>query len=122
MTSGEEAHWELTLYVNGAGPRSSAAIETVRRLCDTELSGRFELSVYDAAEHPAAALRDNILALPTLIKHQPTPRRYVVGDLADVERLRAALDLGPPAPQSAPQSAPWSPSRAPEASTADGIS
>jgi circadian clock protein KaiB len=114
MTSREEAHWELTLYVNGAGPRSSAAIETVRRLCDTELSGRFELSVYDAAEHPAAALRDNILALPTLIKHHPTPRRYVVGDLADVERLRAALDLGTPPPQSPP-------SLAPEASTADGI-
>jgi circadian clock protein KaiB len=125
MVTGEEAHWVLTLYVNGAGPRSSAAIDTVRRLCDTELSGRFELTVYDAAEHPAAARRDNILALPTLIKHQPAPRRYVVGDLVDVERLRAALDLGPPAPHSAPQSAPqsatWSPSRAPEASTADGI-
>jgi circadian clock protein KaiB len=117
MVTGEEAHWVLTLYVNGAGPRSSAAIDTVRRLCDTELSGRFELTVYDAAEHPAAARRDNILALPTLIKHHPTPRRYVVGDLVDVERLRAALDLG----QSATQSAPWSPSRAPEASTADGI-
>jgi circadian clock protein KaiB len=98
MTPGEEAHWELTLYVNGVGPRSSAAIETIRRLCDTELSGRFELSVYDAAEHPAAARRDNILALPTLIKQTPAPRRYVVGDLADVERLRSALDLGPSLP------------------------
>jgi circadian clock protein KaiB len=109
MTSGDEARWELTLYVNGAGPRSSAAIDIVRRLCDTELTGRFELSVYDAAEHPAAAVRDNILALPTLVKHTPSPRRYVVGDLADVERLRAALDLGPQPPQSS------------EATSAEGI-
>ena len=40
MASGHEARWELTLYVNGAGPRSSAAIEIVRRLCDTELTGQ----------------------------------------------------------------------------------
>jgi circadian clock protein KaiB len=96
MVSGDDARWELALYVNGASPRSSAAIEVVRQLCDNELSGRFELSVYDAAEHPAAAARDNILALPTLVKLNPPPRRYVVGDLADVDRLRAALDLGAP--------------------------
>jgi circadian clock protein KaiB len=98
MTAHDDARWELTLYVNGAGPRSSAAIDVVRQLCDTELTGRFELSVYDAAEHPAAAARDHILALPTLVKHTPTPRRYVVGELADVDRLRAALDLGAPSP------------------------
>jgi circadian clock protein KaiB len=91
----DDARWELTLYVNGAGPRSSSAIDVVRRLCDAELTGRFELSVYDAVDHPDAVARDRILALPTLVKQTPTPRRYVVGDLADVERLRAALDLGP---------------------------
>jgi circadian clock protein KaiB len=105
MTADDDTHWELTLYVNGAGPRSSAAIDIVRQLCDAELTGRFELSVYDAAEHPAAAARDNILALPTLVKHTPTPRRYVVGDLADVERLRSALDLGPAPPTPEPSKA-----------------
>jgi circadian clock protein KaiB len=105
MAADDDSHWELTLYVNGAGPRSSAAIEIVRRLCDAELTGRFELSVYDAAEHPAAAARDNILALPTLVKQNPMPRRYIVGDLADVERLRAALDLGAPSLSPGPSKA-----------------
>ena len=95
MSQGEDTQWELTLYVHGAGPRSAAAIEVVRQFCDAELTGRFELSVFNAADHPADVVRDNILALPTLVKQNPEPRRYVVGDLSDVERLRRALDLGP---------------------------
>jgi len=91
----EQPHWALTLYVSGAGPRSAAAIDLVRRLCDAELKGRFELAVYDAADHPEQVVRDRVLALPTLIKSTPAPRRYVVGDLTDIDKLRDALDLGP---------------------------
>ena len=81
--------------MSGAGPRSAAAIDLVRQLCDAELEGRFELAVYDAADHPAEVVRDRVLALPTLVKTTPEPRRYVVGDLSDLDRLRDALDLGP---------------------------
>ena len=101
MTAGQhphggDAHWSLTLYVSGAGPRSSAAIGIVRDLCDAELSGRFDLTVLDAADHPHDVVRDHILALPTLVKKAPEPRRYVVGDFTDLAKLREALDLGEP--------------------------
>ena len=85
--------WALTLYVSGASPHSAQALETVRRLCDEELPGQVELLVVDVAENPDLAARDHIVAVPTLVKRLPAPPRQLVGDLADVDRLRAGLDL-----------------------------
>ena len=94
---GEELpRWFLTLYVSGASPRSAQALETVRRLCDEELPGQVELQVVDVADEPALAARDRIVAVPTLVKRLPAPPCQLVGNLADVDRLRAGLDLSPP--------------------------
>lgn len=94
-TAGGPARWSLTLYVSGASPRSTAALETVRRICDEELVGRVDLRIVDVTEEPARLLADQVMAVPTLVKHQPLPLRRLVGDLSDVGRVRAGLDLGP---------------------------
>ena len=97
MTDGasDEARWRLTLYVNGASPRSAEAIVTVRTICDEDLAGVVDLTVLNAADHPKMVLQDHILALPTLVKHSPFPLRQLVGNLTDAKRVRAALDLAP---------------------------
>lgn len=87
--------WRLTLYVNGASPRSAEAIVTVRTICDEDLAGLVDLKVVNAPDHPAMVLDDHILALPTLVKHSPMPLRHLVGQLTDAKRVRAALDLAP---------------------------
>jgi len=87
--------WSLTLYVSGASPRSTEAIETVRRICDEDLATMVDLNVVNATDHPALVTRDHILALPTLVKHAPEPQRHLVGDLADLQRVRLGLDLEP---------------------------
>jgi len=92
----EQPRWSLTLYVSGASTHSGQALETVRRLCDEELAGQVELEVVDVADEPALAARDRIVAVPTLVKRLPPPPRQLVGDLADVDGLRARLDLSPP--------------------------
>lgn len=94
--------WSLTLYVSGASPRSAEAISTVRRICDEDLPGRFDLNVIDAASNPALVFEDHIVAIPTLVKHAPPPMRHIVGDLTDSERVRRGLDLGPPRPRGRP--------------------
>ena len=99
--AGGAPRWSLTLYISGASPRSAAALDTVRRICDEELAGRVQLQVVDVAEEPAAVLSARILAIPTLVKRLPAPPRQLVGDLADAARVRAGLDLGP-APRAAP--------------------
>ena len=96
MTSAadEQPRWSLTLYVSGASPRSAQALDTVRRLCDEDLAGQVQLEVVDVADEPGLAGRDGIVAVPTLVQRLPGPPRLLVGDLADVDRLRAELDLG----------------------------
>ena len=96
MTGAEPAdRWSLTLYINGASPRSIHAIENARRLCAEELDGEVDLEIIDVQQHPAAVVQDNILAAPTLVRHMPAPLRQLVGDLSDATRVRLALDLGP---------------------------
>ncbi|TFV78338.1 circadian clock protein KaiB [Blastococcus sp. CT_GayMR19] len=95
----DSPHWSLRLYVSGASPHSAQALETVRRLCDEELAGQVELEVVDVADEPDLAARDRIVAVPTLVRRLPPPPRQLVGDLADVDRVRAGLDLGPPPSQ-----------------------
>jgi circadian clock protein KaiB len=87
--------WSLTLYVSGASPRSAEAISTVRRICDEDIPGRFDLSVVDAATNPRLVFDDHIVAVPTLVKRTPPPLRHLVGNLTDVERVRRGLDLAP---------------------------
>lgn len=107
-TAGGPVRWSLTLYVSGASPRSAAALATIRRICDDELRGRVDLRVVDVTEEPARLLGDQVMAIPTLIKHEPAPLRRLVGDLADEQRVRAALDLEPrtAAPGEPPRSEP----------------
>ena len=94
--------WRLTLYVNGASPRSVEAIVTVRTICDEDLAGDVDLTIVNAVDHPAMVVEDHILALPTLVKHSPIPLRQLVGNLTDAERVRAALDLSPQGPVASP--------------------
>jgi circadian clock protein KaiB len=87
--------WTLILYVDGASTSSIHAIETVRRVCDEELGGHVDLEVIDVRRQSARAARDQIVAVPTLIKRFPSPPRRIVGDLSDSSWLRLALDTGP---------------------------
>lgn len=87
--------WRLTLYVSGTSPQSSAAVETLRRICDEELRGRVDLQIMDISDAGAQAADDGILVVPTLVKRMPAPPRKIVGDLSDIASVRTALDLQP---------------------------
>lgn len=84
----------LTLYVSGASANSTAALDTIRRICDEELAGEVELQVVEVHDQPALVIQDRILAVPTLVKRLPEPLRQLVGNLADEVRVRQGLDLG----------------------------
>jgi circadian clock protein KaiB len=88
-----EPHYDLTLFVNGASDLSARAIADARTMCEAHLGGRHALAVVDIHEDPAAALRSQVLAAPTLVKNQPLPVRRVVGDLSDPTKVRQALEL-----------------------------
>jgi len=85
----------LRLYVTGMTPRSSRAIENVKKICDGELKGRCDLEVIDIYQRPMLAKGEQIIAVPTLVKKLPLPLRRFIGDLSDAERILLGLDLKP---------------------------
>jgi len=83
----------LRLYVTGATPASTRAIEKVRTVCEEHLQGRYELEVIDIYQTPALAKDHQIIATPTLVKILPAPLRRFIGDLSKVEKILFGLDL-----------------------------
>ena len=86
---------KLTLYVTGHTQRSDRAIANLRRICEEELKGRYELEIIDVLEQPQLAEEQKILATPTLIKDLPPPLKRLIGDLSDKERVLLGLDINP---------------------------
>ena len=87
------AKFLLKLFVAGADLRAQAAIGNLRRICDEELAGQYELQIIDVLEQPEEAEHAKILATPTLIKQLPPPLRRVIGDLSDKDRLLLGLEI-----------------------------
>jgi circadian clock protein KaiB len=96
---GESAmdRYALRLYVTGTTVRSVRAIANIRRICQKHLRGQYELEVVDIFQRPQLAAGQQILALPTLVKTRPLPRRRMIGDLSDTDRVLMSLDLKPTA-------------------------
>lgn len=81
--------------MNGASPRAATAIENLRRICEDELQGQYDLEIIDVLDQPEAAEIDRVLATPTLIKQLPPPLRRVIGDLSDRDKVLLGLEVRP---------------------------
>ncbi len=90
-----KAEWRLRLYVAGRTTKSVAALDNLRRVCETHLAGRYDIEVIDLLENPRLAAGDQILAVPTLVRKVPEPIRKIIGDLSNEERLLVGLDIQP---------------------------
>ena len=90
--AGEEKYL-LRLYITGLTPRSTQAIENIKKICEEKLKGNYELEVIDIYQQPALAKDEQIIAVPALIKKLPLPLRKLVGDMSDTERILFGLDL-----------------------------
>lgn len=91
----EEDCYVLRLYVAGTTPRSARAIANIRKICDEQLQGRYDLEVIDIYQQPDAADQGQIIAVPTLIKKLPNPLRRIIGDLSDREQVIVGLGIKP---------------------------
>ena len=87
--------YNLRLYVAGQTPKSIAAIANLKRLCEQHLPGRYNIDVVDLMQDPTLAQRDQIVAIPTLIRQLPEPIRRIIGDLSNSDRVLIGLDIEP---------------------------
>jgi len=95
MNNGPRGTWRLRLYVAGQTPKSITALANLKRLCELHLAGRYRIEVVDLLSQPHLARRDDIVVVPTLVRHLPAPMRKIIGDLSNMERVLAGLDILP---------------------------
>ena len=85
--------WRLRLYVAGETSRSVIALANLKNICEAHLKGSYSIEVIDLLEHPHLAKRDQIFAIPTLIRKLPTPMKKIIGDLSVTERVLVGLEM-----------------------------
>lgn len=91
----EAKQWHLRLYIAGQTPKSVAALANLRKICDEHMSGQYEVEVIDLMVNPHLAQKDQIVAIPTLVRQLPEPLKRIIGDLSNTQRVLIGLDLQP---------------------------
>jgi circadian clock protein KaiB len=89
-----QAKYVLRLYVSGSTLKSARAVENIKRICEQYLKNRYDLEVIDIYQQPNLARDEQIVAVPTLIKRLPPPRRRLIGDMSNPKKVLFGLDLG----------------------------
>jgi circadian clock protein KaiB len=83
----------LRLFITGATPNSLRAVSNIKNICERYLAGIYSLEIIDVYLDQARAAKEQIVALPMLIKIQPVPQRKLIGDLSNTEKVLEALSI-----------------------------
>ncbi|RZJ56192.1 MAG: circadian clock protein KaiB [Flavobacterium sp.] len=84
---------KFILFVAGMSVKSGHAIENLRVICDTYLEDNYELEIIDISRDREQAVIHQIVAIPTLLKISPWPKRIILGDLSDREKVLRILNI-----------------------------
>ncbi|HET7746655.1 MAG TPA: response regulator [Vicinamibacteria bacterium] len=74
---------ELVLHVSAGSMASARASQVARGVIERYPPARVRLTIVDLADDPRPAEEDHVVFTPTLVKRQPEPPLWVVGDLGD---------------------------------------
>ena len=89
----KEERFVLRLYIAGQTSTSMRAFTNLKRICEEHLANRYQIEIIDLLQNPQLARGDQILAVPTLVRHLPEPVKKIIGDLSNTERVLVGLDL-----------------------------
>jgi circadian clock protein KaiB len=90
---GPETRYVLRLYEAGASVNSVRAIANLKAICEAHLADRYDLEIIDVHLDESIAQRDQIIALPLLVRTQPAPERRLIGDMSDTQKVLRGLGL-----------------------------
>src|SRR5688500_17362168 len=81
----------LKLFITGATPNSTRAVENLKHICEHHIKGKYSLEIIDVYQQKAIAEEEQLIALPFLIKKWPLPERRMIGDLSDTNKVLKGL-------------------------------
>lgn len=83
----------LKLFVIGTNLDASHAINNISKFCEKFLKGRYTLEIIDLNKEPHWASKENIFAVPLLIKKNPFPEERLIGDLSDTQKIQSIFNI-----------------------------
>ena len=90
---GRLTKWELYVYVASGAARSTRAIANLERLCEEHRLGQYRIHVVDVLQAPDRCRRDQVIAVPTVVRRLPLPERRVIGTLQNADVAAETLGL-----------------------------
>lgn len=90
---GEGQQYVLNLFVTGASLNSTRAIMNIKHICEQYLPDQYSLEIIDVYQQKELAEREQLIALPLLIKRLPLPERRLIGDMSNIEKVLNGLGL-----------------------------
>jgi circadian clock protein KaiB len=92
VPAGDEIfEYVLHLFITGATPNSVRAVANIKQICEENLKGNYKLEIIDVYQQQAVAEKEQLIALPLLIRKQPLPERRLIGDMSDTEKVLKGL-------------------------------
>lgn len=83
----------LELYVSGMTPHSLNAVSNIREICESELKDCYSLDIIDIYKNPELATQNEIIFCPSLVKSAPLPRKVLIGNFSDKEKVKKGLGI-----------------------------
>jgi len=85
--------YRFRLFVADDAQNGAQVTANLYAICRAYLPQRYQIEIVDVLKEPGRALADSIFMTPTLIKLGPTPKRRIVGTLAQTQTVLLALGL-----------------------------
>lgn len=89
----EDVQYLLKLFITGATPNSIKAVNNIKEICEVHLKDRYRLEIIDVYQEVMLAEKEQLIALPMLIKKFPAPERRIIGDMSNESKVLLALGL-----------------------------
>jgi circadian clock protein KaiB len=83
----------LKLFISGASPNSLKAVKNLKHICENFIKTKYNLEIIDIYQDHSLAEKEQITALPLLIKKMPLPERKLLGDMSDTKKVLDGLGL-----------------------------
>ena len=84
---------KLRLFIAGMSTRSIQAIENIKAICLEHVPDDHALEIIDIYQQPEYAKDYDLIGIPTLVKEQPLPTQYIMGNLSDTAKVLKLLDI-----------------------------
>ncbi len=85
--------WHVCLYVPTLDLATNSTAQTLESVFSKAFHGLRKIQLIQHPDSPLAFSKDEIFAVPTLIRKSPSPIRKIVGTFDESERLILSLDL-----------------------------